>query len=120
MAIRGIRGATTVSLDTPEEITGAVTELLTDMIAANSVDITEISSIFFTATPDLRSIFPAQAARNMGLESVPLMCAQEIDVAGGLPMTLRILMTINSELSQKAIAHRYLRGARALRPDLTE
>ncbi len=117
--VRGIRGATTVERDEPELIHEATKELLSEMLKANSInDFEVIASIFFTTTPDLCSTFPAEAARHLGMTTVPLMCNQEIPVPNRLPKAIRIMMQVNTNKGQKAMKHIYLREAKSLRPDL--
>lgn len=118
MPVRGIRGATTVSKNTREEIIEAARELLTAMIEANGIDPEDVASATFTTTPDLNAEFPAVAARQMGWTFVPLMCGHEMSVPGSLPLCLRILLHLNTEKGAHDIHHIYIRGARALRPDL--
>ncbi len=119
MPVRGIRGATTVSRNTREEIITAARELLEAMITANDLDPEDVASAFFTTTPDLNAEFPAVAARQMGWTSVPLLCGHEMGVPGSLPLCLRILLHVNTEKNARDICHIYIRGAGALRPDLT-
>ena len=117
--LRGIRGATTVAEDTPELILEATHELLLELLAANGIDDYDvIASIFFTTTQDLRATFPAEAARAIGMTTVPLICNQEIPVPGRLPRCVRVMMQVNTQKSQTEMVHVYLREARALRPDL--
>ena len=119
MAIRGIRGATTVSTDEPEAILQATRELLEAIIKENQGMAQEdVGSAIFTVTDDLVSTFPAQAARQMGWSMVPMMCAREIPVPGSLPRAIRVLVHWNTETPQNAIKHVYLRDAVKLRPDL--
>lgn len=117
--LRGVRGATTVERDEPELVLEATRELLTAMLDANDLqDHETIAAIFFTTTPDLTSTFPAEAAREIGMHAVPLICNQEIPVPNRLPRAVRIMMQINTRKRQKDIKHIYLRDARSLRPDL--
>jgi len=118
MPVRGIRGATTVPQNTREAIIEATRELLQLMVEANGIAPEDIASAWFTTTPDLNAEFPAVAARQLGWTFVPLMCSHEIDVPGSLRMCLRILLHVNTEKSPHEIRHVYLRGAKALRPDL--
>jgi chorismate mutase len=118
MHIRGIRGATTVSRNTEDEIHAATRELLQQMLADNDAEPDEIAAVLFTATPDLTAAFPAEAARQLDWTAVPLMSATEIDVPGALPRCIRVLMLWNSSRSQEQVQHVYLRDANALRPDL--
>jgi chorismate mutase len=78
----------------------------------------DLISVIFTATPDLRSEFPAYAARQMGITDVPLLCASEIDVPGALPRVLRLLAHVETDKSRADLRHVYLGGAAQLRTDL--
>lgn len=120
MATRAIRGATRLTADDPVEMSEATVELVTAMLERNALDRDDLISVIFTATPDLVSMFPAAAARGVGLGDVPLLCAQEIDVAGALPRVVRILMHAELEGPRSGIAHVYLRGAEVLRQDLVQ
>ena len=120
MAVRAIRGATRLSADDPVEMSEAVVELVTAMLERNDVDRADLISAIFTATPDLVSMFPAAAARGLGLGDVPLMCAQEIDVAGALTRVVRVMAHVETDLPRAEIAHVYLRGAEVLRQDLAQ
>jgi chorismate mutase len=119
MTIRGIRGATTVPADEPDHILQATRELL-EAIAAANADLRpeDVASIVFTVTDDLTSTFPAQAAREMGWQLVPMLCGREIPVPGSLPRVIRVLVHWNSDRPQSEITHVYLRQAVRLRPDL--
>lgn len=117
--VRGIRGATTVDADEPDLILDATRELLEAMLDANGIDAFEvIASIFFTTTPDLCSTFPAEAARVLGMNMVPLICNQEIPVPNRLRRCVRVMMQVNTQKGQEEMRHIYLREARTLRPDL--
>ena len=118
--MRAIRGATCLSADNAAEMSEAVLELLQEMFSRNSVDLDELVSILFTATPDLTSAFPAAAARSLNLADVPLICAQEIDVVGAMPRVIRVLVHVDSSLARADIKHVYLRGAEALRQDIAQ
>jgi len=119
MPVRGIRGATTVEVDQPEEIRVATRELLQAVLKANCVESFEdLASVFLTTTPDLTSAFPAAAARELGMDLVPLLCATEINVPGSMPRCIRVLLHINTERPQAEIKHVYLREAQKLRPDM--
>ena len=119
MAIRGIRGATTVAADEPDLILQATRELLEEILDENSgMKPDDIASAIFTVTEDLASTFPAQAARQMGWSLVPMMCAREIPVPGSLRRVIRVLVHWNTDVPQNQITHVYLRDAVKLRPDL--
>lgn len=117
MRCRGIRGATTVEANEPEAIVQAASELLTELMQANGLQIDDVASAIFTTSQDLNAEFPAVAARSMGWTDVALLCGHEMDVPGALPMCLRILLHVNTEKEARELAHVYLRGAKVLRPD---
>ncbi|MGD0967546.1 MAG: chorismate mutase [Candidatus Aquilonibacter sp.] len=116
--VRGIRGAITVERDDSVSIVEATKRLLTAMIARNDVAIDDIASVLFSLTPDLRAVFPALGAREMGWTHVPMLHFCEIDVPGSLERVIRVLMHVNTTRSIDAIEHVYLDGAVVLRPDL--
>jgi chorismate mutase len=118
--LRGIRGATTVESNTKEAILEATEELLSALIDANGLQEDDVASVFFSATQDLNAEFPALAARHMGWSHTALTCMQEMYVPGSLPMCVRVLMHVNTAKSQHDVKFVYLRGAKALRPDITE
>ena len=120
LLVRGIRGAITAGSNTKEEIIKRTKELLTTLKKENDFKIEDIASIFFSITPDLNAAFPAQAARELGWNKVPLFDLQEIDVPGSLPRCIRILIQINCQKSQPEIKPCYLGGAKILRKDLVE
>ena len=116
--VRGVRGAINVLENEAEEIYRATMELLEAMVAENGIDTEDIASILFTVTTDLNADFPAHAARDLGWQYVPLICATEISVPGSMPRVIRVLMHVNTCKSQKEIKHVYLRDAARLRKDL--
>ena len=119
MYTRGIRGATTISANTKEEIKSATVELVKEIMQTNSIKKEDISFAIFTVTSDIDADFPAKYAREeLGFDSVPMMCYREMDVKGAISLCIRALITINTEKNQKEIKHCYLKGASALRKDL--
>jgi chorismate mutase len=120
ISVRALRGATTADSDRPEEISDRVQELLRELFDRNGVDHDDLISIVFTATGDLVSVFPAAAARAMGLGDVPLLCARELDIVGSTPRCLRVLAHVTTEKARRDLHHVYLHGARTLRDDLPE
>jgi chorismate mutase len=88
------------------------------MVERNGLELDEIVSVIFTVTQDLRSVFPALAAREMGWVGVPLLCASEIPVEGSMPRCLRTLIQVELRAPRRLETHVYLREAVALRPDL--
>ena len=119
-SVRALRGATTLDNDEADHLLQRVGSLVTEMIERNSLEPEDIISILFTATPDIHSIFPAVAARNLGLGDVPLICAQEIDVAGAMPLCVRVMMHVETSLARAEVRHVYQHNARSLRDDLPE
>ena len=116
---RGIRGATTVEENTCDAINKASIELLNILIAQNNINKDDIVSTIFTLTHDLDAAFPAKTARiEFGWDDVPMLCTQEIPVPGSLTMCIRILITINTTLTNDQIKHVYLNRAKQLRPDI--
>lgn len=119
MPVRGIRGAIDVSDNQPDTILEATQMLLENILEANpQLRSEEIACSIFTTTADLSAAYPAQAAREMGWDKVPMICSQEIPVPGGLPRCIRVLLQWNTELAQQEICHIYLGSAARLRPDL--
>ncbi len=117
-AVRALRGATTVDADTTEQVSERVQALVTAMLDRNEVSKEDLISIVFTATDDIHSMFPATAARACGLGDVPLLCARELDVESGTPLTVRVLMHVTTERARSQLHHVYLERARGLRDDL--
>ena len=113
-----MRGAITVERDEREAVLTSTSRLVAEILQRNRLSPSDIVSVIFTATPDLRSAFPAEAARQMGLKGVPLLCAQEIDVDGAMPRVVRVLMHFRSDLPPSEVTHVYLDGAESLRDDL--
>ena len=120
MTVRAIRGATQVDVDARDHLFERTAELVREVLAANDLDTADLISIVFTCTPDLRSDFPAAAAREMGMGDVPLMCAVEMDVPGALPRVVRLMAHANLDRPRADIRHVYLHGATVLRRDLAQ
>lgn len=118
--VRGIRGANRISENTREAILSATREVLQAMLSANAVNTEDIAAIYFTLTPDLNAAFPAEAARQLGMTRVPLLCMQEIGVPGSMSRVVRVLMLVNTALGQSKIKHVFLGDTQQLRDDLQE
>jgi chorismate mutase len=118
--IWAVRGAITIGEDTPAEILAATRELLQAVLVANHIQNDDLVSIIFTVTPDIRSEFPAVAARQLGLTDTPLTCAQEIAKDGALPLCIRVLIHFYTSMAKAEIKPVYLREAIRLRPDLVK
>ncbi|MYZ40340.1 chorismate mutase [Streptomyces sp. SID4917] len=118
MIVRAVRGAIQLERDEPAHLLESVEQLVEQVMEANQLHARDLISMMFTATPDLLSAFPAAAARRLGLVDVPLMCAQELDIVGALPRTVRLLVHAESDRPRAEIRHIYLGGAAVLRTDL--
>lgn len=119
-AVRALRGATTVEEDTAAQIGQRTRDLVSAMLDRNQVSKDDLISILFTATDDIHAMFPATAARELGLGDVPLMCARELDIVGGAPRCIRVMMHLVTDRTRSELHHIYLEGARGLRDDLPE
>lgn len=117
--IRGIRGATTVTADQPDLIYSETENLVKEIAKLNQIQPEEIISVIISTTPDISSGFPAKAVRSIeGWQYVPTMCTHEMSVPNALPLCIRVLLHVNTQLSQKEVRHVYLNNAVVLRPDL--
>ncbi|MFD0855903.1 chorismate mutase, partial [Actinomadura adrarensis] len=97
MAVRAIRGATQVDADDREQILAATTELVTEVMSRNRLTTDDVISVLFTTTPDLVGEFPALAARKLGFQEVPLLCASEIAVPHALPRVIRLMAHVETD-----------------------
>ena len=120
MAVRAIRGAVQVSGNDRADILAGTTELVTEVMSRNELSTEDVISVVFTATPDLTAEFPALAARKLGFQEVPLLCATEIDVPGAMPHVVRLMMHVETPKPRAALQHVYLHGAAALRLDIAQ
>ncbi|KOG87137.1 chorismate mutase [Streptomyces varsoviensis] len=120
MAVRAVRGAVQLERDETGHMQEQVSELLTAILERNGLGADDLISVWFTATPDLRSDFPAVAARRLGITDVPLICAQELAVEGAMPRVVRILAHVETDTERSKIAHVYLGAAGALRKDIAQ
>jgi chorismate mutase len=120
MSVRAIRGAIQVEANTAEAIASGTKELLSEILRANGLSVDQVISVLLTATPDLNAAFPAAAAREVGFEATPLLCAVEIDVPGALNKVVRAMVTVEGDLKASEISHIYLAGAKALRRDIAQ
>ncbi len=119
MSVRAVRGATQLESDTRDHMLDRVAEMVRDVMEVNDLDVDDFISIVFTATADLHSEFPAYAARQLGFDDVPLICARELEIEGSMPRVVRMLAHVETPLERPAVTHVYLHGAAALRRDLT-
>lgn len=118
--IRGIRGAITIPANTAEDIREGTQELLQELLRRNSLAPKDIISAIFTVTKDIDAAFPATFARQLGWDRVPILCLNEMPVPGSLPLCIRVLLHVETSLTQEEIQPVYLREAVNLRRDLME
>jgi chorismate mutase len=112
-----LRGAVSVERNEQEAILAATRELMTQLMSRNEIAPEQMVSCIFSATTDLNAQFPAVAARDLGLDRVPLLCTQEIEVPGSLERVIRVLLHYYAR-NGHAPQHVYLGEARGLRTDL--
>jgi chorismate mutase len=112
-----VRGAVQAERNEPAAILGATEDLMRELMGRNGLEPADLVSCLFTTTGDLDAEFPAVAARNLGLEAVPLLCAREIDVPGAMPRVIRALLHYHASDGHDPV-HAYLGAARELRSDL--
>jgi chorismate mutase len=115
-----MRGATQLSADDRDELVGAVVELMTELLQRNGATTDDLISVIFTSTSDLRTEFPAAAARTLEIGDVPLLCAQELHIQGAMPRVVRVMAHFETTLPRDQVQHVYLRGAEVLRQDLAQ
>jgi chorismate mutase len=116
--VRAARGAIVAPADTVDAVLASTERLLAALLERNGIHHDDLISILFTVTDDLRSVFPAEAARRMGMADVPLLCARELDIEGAMPSVIRVLLHFHTVRSRPEVVHVYLEGARSLRDDL--
>jgi len=118
--VRALRGATTLEVDEREHLFERTQELIAGVFSRNELTEDDLISIIFTATDDVRSAYPAEAAREAGITHVPLLCTRELDVDGGIDRCIRILIHAYTPRTAHELRHVYLHDARQLRTDLPE
>lgn len=114
--MKAIRGATTVNADTKEQIKERVKELLTEICKKNAIGDSDIICIMFSTTADIKSYYPAKAAREAGFGLCPLYSSLEPDIDGALKLCIRVMIFADIN---KTVEHVYLHGAKMLRKDLS-
>ena len=120
MTCRGVRGATTITDNSREDILSGTRQLLALLIRRNEIVLKDIASAFFSATQDIDTEFPALAARQLGWLEIPMLCSHEMHVPGSLSRCIRVMIMWNTDKSQDEIHHIYIHGAKKLRPDLSK
>ena len=118
--VRGVKGATTTTGTSAEDVLSATEQLLSTLIEENGIDQDDVAAVQFTTSPDLVAEFPAVAARErLDWNDVPLMCGHEMARPGALTQCIRILIFWNTDKAQNEVKHVYLNDAAKLRPDLS-
>ncbi|HEY4830129.1 MAG TPA: chorismate mutase [Solirubrobacteraceae bacterium] len=117
MRLFALRGANSVTANEAAAILSATDELMRELMERNQLEPEAMVSCIFTLTDDLNAEFPAVAARNLGLNRVPLLCSREVPVPGALPQVIRVLVHYYAPEDHEP-RHVYLGAARALRADL--
>lgn len=120
MAVRAVRGATQLEVDERDHLLERTAELVREVMARNQLRTDDLISVWFTATPDLHSEFPAYAARLLGFTDVPLLCSVEVDITGAMPRVVRLMAHVETSRTRAELRHVYLHGAAALRRDLPQ
>lgn len=119
MALRGIRGATTVDANDKEAIWHAAQLLMTKIMSENQLNFEQIGAAIFSSTEDLTAAFPTTGVRKLpSFEMIPMFDTRQLAIENSLPMCIRVLLLVDSDLSANEISHVYLNRARTLRPDL--
>jgi chorismate mutase len=118
--VRALRGATTLDVDERDHLIERTQEVMAALFERNGLTEDDLISIVFTATSDIHSAFPAEAAREAGFTHVPLMCARELEIDGGIPRCVRLLIHAYTDRAATDLRHVYLHEARQLRTDLPE
>ena len=112
-----LRGATQAEENSRAAILAATEELMRELIARNSLEAEAMVSCIFTTTADLDAEFPAVAARQLGLDDVPLLCTREIPVPGSMERVIRVMLHFYAAADAKPV-HVYVGATQALRADL--
>ena len=120
MAVRAVRGATTATENTKEDIVNASKELVSEILSRNDINTDDITDITFTVTKDLTKAFPASAVRAMGITTVPLLDMQAPDIDGALKKCIRVIIRYNTDKGNADLHHVYLGEAQKLRPDIAK
>jgi chorismate mutase len=117
MRLFALRGANSVESNDADAILAATDVLIRELMSRNTLAAEAMVSCIFTLTDDLDAEFPAVAARRLGLDQVPLLCAREVPVPGSLPRVIRTMVHYYAEEDHQP-RHVYLGAAQALRQDL--
>ena len=119
MALRGIRGAASVESNTKEEIWRVSQLLITKLMSLNQLNFDQVGAAIFSSTSDLNAAFPSTGVRQLpSFSLIPLFDTVEPAIEDSLPMCIRVLLLVETDILPRDICHVYLGKAKALRPDL--
>jgi len=118
VAVRAVRGATQVERDDRDHVLARTRELISEVLAGNDLSGDDLISVLFTATPDIASVAPALAARQLGLDDVALICVQEMAVTDSMPRVVRLVAHVDTARTNGEITNVYLHGTQMLRVDV--
>ena len=118
MAVRAVRGATQVEKDEKEHVLALTRDLIAEVMSVNKLEPDDVISVVFSATPDVASVAPAVAARQLGLQDPALLCVQEMAVTGSMPRVVRLMAHVETDLPRDALQNVYHRGTELLRADV--
>lgn len=113
-----IRGAISVPENTEDEILNATKELMNAVANNNQLQEKDLISIITTATDDLNKVYPGRALREIGYNSTPILCMQEMKVENSSEKMIRLLVYADGNKNKNDVRHQYLKKAKKLRPDL--
>ncbi|MDX1510239.1 MAG: chorismate mutase [Nitriliruptorales bacterium] len=118
--VRALRGATTLDVDERDHLIERTQEMIHALFERNDLVEDDLVSLIFTATSDINSAFPAEAAREAGITHVPLLCARELEIDDAIERCIRVLAHVWTDRPPATLRHVYLHDARQLRTDLPE
>lgn len=118
--VRALRGATTLDSDERDHLIERTQEMIRELFERNDLVEDDLVSLVFTATGDISSAFPAEAAREAGITHVPLLCARELEIDDAIQRCIRVLVHVYTDRTPAELRHVYLHDARQLRTDLPE
>lgn len=113
-----IRGAISVEENTEKNILKATKEVMQSLIQENKLEKRDLISIITTTTDDLTKVYPGKALREIGYNSTPILCMQEMKVENSSQKMIRLLVHVDGKKEKNEIKHQYLKKAKKLRPDL--
>ena len=113
--ILSVRGATTISSDSKNEVEDKTTNLLNTIIDSNNINKNNILFIIFSTTDDIKSYYPATVARTkLNLNNTALFSTVEPNINGSLKNCIRVLL-VYKDSNNKLPKYIYQEGAKNLR-----